>query len=49
MDANLDDVQIGFLIPVRVEAFGKDEDGCGSFFRHGEYDVGASWVFFKGM
>ena len=26
-DADVDDVQIGFLVPIGVEAFGEDEDG----------------------
>ena len=34
MDADVDDVQIGFLVLVEMETFGEDEDGGRSFFWH---------------
>ena len=34
MDADVDDVQIGFLVLVEMETFGEDEDGCRYFFLH---------------
>ena len=51
----MDDLQIGFLVLVEVEAFGKDEDGVDVslgikvwdtlFYLPGESDAGASWFY----
>ncbi len=29
---NVEDLHVGFLVPIEVEACGEDEDGCISFF-----------------
>ena len=34
MDVNLDDLHVGSILPIEVEAFGEDEDGCRYFFWH---------------
>ena len=34
MDADLDDLHVDFIVTIRLEAFGEDEDGCGYFFWH---------------
>ena len=34
MHVDLDDLHDGSIIPVEVEAFGEDEDGCRYFFWH---------------
>ena len=51
----MDDLQIGLLVLVEVEAFGEDEDGVDLslgikvwdtlFYLPGESDVGASWFY----
>ena len=30
----MDDLHVGSIVPVEVEAFGEDEDGCRYFFWH---------------
>ena len=32
MDVDLDDLHVDSIVPIGVEAFGEDEDGCGYFF-----------------
>ena len=34
MDADLDDLHVGSIVPIEVEAFGEDEDGRRYFFWH---------------
>ena len=51
----MDDLQIGLLVLVEVEAFGEDEDGVDLslgkkvwdtlFYLPGESDAGASWFY----
>ena len=51
----MDDLQIGLLVLIEVEAFGEDEDGVDLslgikvwetlFYLPGESDAGASWFY----
>lgn len=46
-EVDLDDVHIGFIVPIGVEAFGEDEYWIRSFFGH--QSVGHTFLFTWGV